>query len=429
MGIAGLTFSWLIVCIIFRKVVSTNEVHIVQSGDRTISYGKDTSNGNVYYEFPSFMPVIGVKKIVLPVSVFSLDLNGYAAYDVGRLPFVVDIQAFFRIKDSNLAASRISDLKQLQHQLMGVMQGAARAMLASSEIEEIMQGRSEFGEKFTKEVHDQLSNWGIETVKNIELMDIRDAQGGEVVSNIMEKKKSYISMQSRVEVANNRKTAVLSEIDADASAKMKQVEAAQAIETKQTEKERIIGIAKEKSLQDVREQQLTTKEKEMQIIRAQDVIRQEITRDMGIVQANEAKQAQVLEAEAILQSELLKAQGITAVGEANANSEKVMQLASVEAQVVLAKEIGENTGYQNYLITLEKIKSMQAVGIEQAKALMNASIKIIANAGDVPSTMNGVSDILSSKGGMAIGAALEGLSQTEMGKKVIDKITNIEGKK
>ena len=41
-----------------RVVVPTNEVHIVQRGNKTISYGKvtkdgeDNINGNVYYRFP-----------------------------------------------------------------------------------------------------------------------------------------------------------------------------------------------------------------------------------------------------------------------------------------------------------------------------------------------------------------------------------------
>ena len=45
--------------LLFRRVVATNEVHIVQTAGKTTSYGKDTANGNSYYEFPSWVPVIG----------------------------------------------------------------------------------------------------------------------------------------------------------------------------------------------------------------------------------------------------------------------------------------------------------------------------------------------------------------------------------
>jgi flotillin len=86
-----------LIALFLRRVVPTNEVHIVQSGKSTVSYGKDHSSGNTYYEWPSWIPVVGIVKIVLPVSVFDEDLESYEAYDKGRLPFVVDVKAFFRI--------------------------------------------------------------------------------------------------------------------------------------------------------------------------------------------------------------------------------------------------------------------------------------------------------------------------------------------
>lgn len=158
-GLVGLLVVVVATSIMFRRVVSTNEVHIVQSARKTQSYGKDTPNGNVYYEWPSWIPKFGISKIVLPVSVFDLDLAAYEAYDKGRLPFVVDIKAFFRITNSDVAAQRVSSFEDLQSQLLAVVQGAVRTILASSDIEEIMQGRSKFGDEFTKEVTAQLTNW------------------------------------------------------------------------------------------------------------------------------------------------------------------------------------------------------------------------------------------------------------------------------
>ncbi len=417
-----LFFLAICIAIVFRRVVATNEVHIVQSAKATISYGKDTPNGNTYYEWPAWIPVIGINKIVLPVSVFSLQLESYAAYDVGRVPFIVDIQAFFRIKDSNLAAARISSFHELQEQLIGVLQGAARAMLASSEIEEIMQGRSAFGLAFTKEVEEQLSNWGVETVKNIELMDIRDAHDSHVIANIMEKKKSLIQMQSRVEVANNTKTAEIAEVEAVREADMKRVEAKQTVDTRVAAKDLAVGVANEQAKQEIQEQARITKEKEMAVIRVSDVKRAEITKDMGIVKAEEDKQKTVLDAEAKLASEKLNAQGIQAVGQARAEAEKAMQLAPVEAQIVLAKEIGENQGYQTYLVSLEQIKAYQTVGTHQAEALQKAEIKVIANAGnDVTAGINSIGELFTSKGGMNVGAMLETFGQTPSGKAVIEK--------
>jgi len=83
---------------------------------------------------------------------------------------------------------------------------------------------------------------------------------------------------------------------------------------------------------------------------------------------------------------------------------------------------GNNDGYQKYLVTIEQVKATQAVGIEQAKALAQADLKVIANAGSVENGMKGIMDIFSSTGGTNIGAMLEGLAQTEQGKAILKKV-------
>ncbi len=135
-GIAAVVIT-IFAAFIFRRVVETTEVHIVQSAKATRSYGKDTPNGNTYYEWPRWFPVIGVTRIVMPVSVFDLELKAYEAYDVGRVPFVVDIVAFFRINDSNLAAQRVESFGELRQQLLAIIQGAVRTILASHDIDRI----------------------------------------------------------------------------------------------------------------------------------------------------------------------------------------------------------------------------------------------------------------------------------------------------
>lgn len=215
LGVVALIATLLTIWIVsLRRVVNTNEVHIVQSAKRTVSYGKDQEAGNTYYQWPSWLPRIGITVIVLPVSVFSLRLRDYEAYDSGRLPFVLDLEAFFRIDNSNIAAQRVANFNELNGQLTSILQGAARTILASKTIEEIMQGRAEFGDAFTKEVNEQLKAWGVTTVKNIELMDIRDSNGSKVIQNIMDKKKSEIERESRVVVAENKKAAENAEINA-----------------------------------------------------------------------------------------------------------------------------------------------------------------------------------------------------------------------
>lgn len=417
-AVIGLT---VIVALFLRRVVPTNEVHIVQSTKHTRSYGKDTPNGNTYYEWPFWLPVIGITKIVMPVSVFDLHLNAYEAYDVGRVPFVVDIVAFFRIADSNVAAQRVESFHELEAQLLSIVQGAVRTILASHDIDKIMLERSVYGEQFTAAVQDQLLSWGVVPVKSIELMDIRDAAENRVVHNIMEKKKSLIEMESRKEVAQNIKEAEIAEIDAHRERDIRDEQAQQAVGERKAEKDKAVGIANEQAQQEIKEQQRVTKEKEMAVIKVNDVKRAEITKEMNIVKADEDKQAMILRAEGDLEAKKKEAEGIKVEGEAQADAERAMQLAPVEAQIALAKEIGENEGYQTYLLGVENIAAYKVVGVEQAGALKRADVKIISNTGEPVSGMDNVMELFSGKGGTNVAAMLEGLAQSEQGEALLKK--------
>jgi len=417
-----------------RRVVPTNQVHIVQRAKKTISYGKDTGNGNTYYEFPSWIPWLGITKVVLPVSVFDLDLKAYEAYDIGRLPFIVDIKAFFRIDDSNMAAARVASFQELKDQLTGIVQGAVRSILANSELEAIMSKRSVYGETFTKEVAEQLKAWGVVPVKNIELMDVRDSNQSHVIANIMAKKQSLIEKESRTEVAHNKQLAEEAEIEALREVQLKKQTAKQAVGEREAEADKKIGIAKALSQAEVAESLKATREKEMEVERIKAVRAAEIAKEAKVVNAEAAKKAKVLEWEANKESALLEAaaklelktkeaEGIKAEGLAKAEAEKEMQLASVRAQITLAEQIGGNNGYQEYLIRIRTVEAQEAIGVEQAKNLGNADIKVIANAGSVDTGVKNVMDLFSPKGGTAVGGALEALANTEVGKNILSKFT------
>lgn len=420
-----------------RRVVATNEMHIVQSSKHTRSYGKDTEHGNTYYEWPSWIPALGVSKIVLPVSVFDIDLNGYEAYDQGRLPFVVDIKSFFRITDSNVAAQRVASFEDLQDQLKAIVQGAVRTILASSDIESIMQGRSVYGESFTKEVGEQLSNWGVNTVKNIELMDIRDSHDSHVIHNIMAKKKSSIEMESRTAVAENMRKAKTAEIEAQREVDMQSQQAMEMVGRRTAEKDKAVGIANEQAQQEITEQQRTTKEKQMAVVKVAEVKQAEITKEVTIVQATQQRETSVIKAEGEKQQTVLiadgrleaqkrVAEGISVTGAAQAEAKKLMELAPVQAQIALAQEIGDNKGYQEYLVTVRQVEANEKIGIEQSQALKAADIKIITNAGDPVGGMNSVMDLFNSKGGTQLGAMMEALAHTKNGKALLEKfgVTN-----
>jgi flotillin len=433
-------FFWVVA---LRRVVPVNEVHIIQSRKHTVSYGKGFES-NTYYEWPSWIPLIGLTKITLPVSNFAIDLPDYAAYDKERVPFLVHVMAFFRISDSNTAAQRVASFDELQHQLTSIVQGAVRTVLAGHEIDQIMLDRSRFGEAFTKEVQPQLGSWGVEAIKNIELMDIRDSKESEVIHNIMAKRTSGIERESRLVVADNTRQAEMAEIAAKREIEMARQLAAEQVGLRTAEKDQKVGVANEMASQQVKVQQRETAAKEMDVVQVKNVRGAEISKQVAVIAAAQAKEVAIVDAEATKQVAIVEAEGnktqtvltaegkleaakrnaegITVEGQARGAAETAILMAPVDAQIKLAEKIGADKGYQEYLLGIRNIEASQAVGEAQAGALKSANVKVIANAGTPSKGLSSVMDLFSAGGGTAVAAMLEGLAQSDEGRALLDKI-------
>jgi flotillin len=455
----------LIYVLSLRRIVPTNVVHIVQRGNQTVSYGTKKSS-NVYYEWPGWLPKLGVTVRVLPVSNFDIELKRYEAYDKDRVPFVVDVKAFFHISDTNVAAEKVESFEELKGQLENVVQGAVRSILAKSKLEEIMEERSVFGKQFTEAVNVDLKNWGVEAIKSIELMDVRDADGSQVIHQIMAKRMSAIDMESRTEVAKNQKMAKQAELEAkkeiDVTAAQTekiageaQAQSQQAIGIAKAESMKKTGIAEQESISDIAKAERSTAEQQMEVVKINQIKQAEIDRERAIIAAEQEKQKMEIQAQAdkfrveteaaaILEAKRKEAEAVKTVGTAEAEvimakgvseaeSRKAMELAGVTAQTTLAKEIGENKPYQEYLIKIKEVEVSQVIGVAQyesiAKALAAADLKLLVNSGDVHSGIGKLTDLFTSKGASQLNGLIEGLKQTDEGKNLISMLNSITGGK
>lgn len=490
-GIAVLGVFLTLYILGLRRIVPTNEVHIVQRNAKTESYGKDTENGNVYYQVPAWIPKWGVVVSKLPSTIIDITLDKYEAYDKDRLPFVVDIKAFFRIQDFAIAASRVFTVAELKEQLTSIVQGAARSILAKEYLEDIMSKRSEYGEEFTREVAAQLTEWGVVAVKNIELMDIKDANNEEVIANIMMKKKSAIEMERRTEVAKNLKLAQESEILAKQEIELKKQDADRQVGLRRAQVEQEVGIANEQQQQQVQAQAKVTAEKEMEVKKVREVQSAEISKQAATVKAEEEKavievnaaasikkaEAQkevavlnaqankeqtVLQAEAnkeqmILQAKANKeqvelaanadktrielkadadlkaatneAKGIKLKGESTANARELLEKAQVAGQIELKEKVTGDKDYQDFMIKQAQVEAMEKIGVEQAKNLSNADIKIFANAGSVADGVTQAGKVLSPKTGLDLGGLVESFASTPVGSEITKAVLNKLGDK
>jgi flotillin len=256
----------------------------------------------------------------------------------------------------------------------------------------------------------------------MELMDVRDADGSRVIGDIMAMKASNIQMLSRVEVANNMKAAETAEIAARQEVDVRNQEALQIVGQRTAEKDKLVGIATEKAAQEVQAEAATTREREMQVLRVATMRQAEITKDAQVVEATQDKETTILRADGDLQATKLTAEGIRADGAAQADAKKAMELAPIAAQIELAKELGQNQGYQAYLVSLKGVEAYVDVGVEQAKAIASADIKVIANTGDAVQGVGDAMSLISPRGGTAIGGMLEALKNTPEGAAILERI-------
>lgn len=145
-------------------------------------------------------------------------------------------------------------------------------------------------------------------------------------------------------------------------------------------------------------------------------------RETQILVAQGAKESQFLAAEALLEMKNKESQGIQKIGEAEAEALRLKELAPISAQIELARAIGENGGYQGYLIAIRQLEACEVIGVEQAKAMSQADLKVIANGGSIGEGMNDIKDIISARGGVQLGAMLEGLAQSDVGRKILGRV-------
>ena len=467
-GLGILTLILVLYILGLRRIVRPDQVHVVQRNNTSEVYGSSAKDnkGNTYYEFPEWIPRLGVTVKKLSTSIFDLDLPNYDAYDKDRLPFLVDIKAFFRINDFRIAAAKVRDTKELESQLLGIVQGAVRSLLAKEDLESIMSERNKYGKQFTEEVKDQLTEWGVVAVKNIELMDIKDSHGSEVIANIMKKKKSAIEMESRTTVAKNLQQAKEAEIVANQEVAIKEQDSIRQVGLRTAEVQQEVGIANEKANQEVQAQVKVTAEKEMEVQRvrevksaeiakqaaevkaAQDkevatinaetaVVKTEADKKVAILNAEASQKQTILNAEAQKQQIELKAEadlvtatnaakGIEAKGKAEALATELLTKASVQDQVTLAKEVGENKAYQEFLIAQKQIEVqgqvMSEVGVAQAQNLSGADIKMFVNSGSVPEAVGKAAGIFNPGTAFDVASMMEAFKSTPMGAEILDKI-------
>jgi len=449
-----------------RKVVPTNEVHIVQSKKNTTPFGKGQEAWNVYLDWPAWVPGFWVEVQHLPLSIFDLQLNWYKAYDVGKVPFQVDITAFFEIKEPVLAAEKVFSITELKDQLNETLKWVVRKILASKDIVEVMETRSEIKDQFYQEVFQAVKAWWVD-LKNVEFMDIRDDEKSQVVTNIMMKKRSLIESESQIEVAENQKQATIEKenkisearaaaakakssadiisSDSERDAELKRIENEKLTQNQDIEKEKILAIQKEEAKQKVYESEKETKARELAVKQLDEEKKAEIAKNIEVIKAEEQKEKSIIDAQAEKESIKLKAEAEKIKIELEAEAEKTkiesiwlaeakkidyMWTAEAKNKTQMAEALNSfDSESIAYMVKELEVELAKIVDLEKAKSLASADVKVISTWSNGGEWVKSFMDLFSANGWTNIWAMVQAAKNTMWEEKVNEFLGKIVNKK
>lgn len=394
-GVVVLGIILFIILANMYKTVPTDSVDVIVQNKtmKVYSANKQYNPEGVaaYFKIPSWFFIFKLGMVVhrLPLSIIPIKVPNFLSYDKDRARFVCNIVAYVTVSDPKIAATRFSgSIEELSKGVSYQIQATTRDVTTKKFIREIINDRKGIIDGVYQPLTEVLAHWGLD-LKDIEIVDIRDPAKGEIegeeeshvirdISSIIE---TQISSEARQKNAEQNKIARLKEAESEELAKKREIEKEELISTR--DQQRIMKVA---------EQQKLAREKELDVAKVQQVKTQEIEKERQIVIANQNKEVQAinkdnkrLEGEGDKERQLEQAKGTAAIlrenGLAEADAIRAKYLAEAEGKEKLQAALNKFEDKAIRALVAEKIVEMQrAVGIEGAKALQTAEMKVFAGS-------------------------------------------------
>lgn len=418
LGIVAVVVLFAVFFFSTYKVISPNESHVIvfMGRGRTIKspVKRDGVDGKTSYFFVPFL----MKRYILPLTNVKLDINDIHLNDKEMAPFICDVVTWLHIEDPVKAAERLdfstgNAFQSLHMDLTAIVQAIARASSMKQEILDIMRDRATFANGVSAEVDVILQSWGVKLV-NLEVNDIRDESGSQIIENYELMRKAAIESKARIEVAGRNREAVEAEQENRQAAEIATANAEKEFKTTQIERDRVVGIATQTQIQDVAIAEALTNAKKIDALRVITVGEANVTKEATVAEA-EGK------AEAIRITGEKEAQVVTLKGAADGSAIEAKGLAEAKAKDAMAKALKE---FNDAGINLEKIRA----GVEIQRAFAEAYGKIAANA-DIKIVTSGEGGNimglpLNAKTGADFGQMLEALGNVDSIKEVLATVAN-----
>lgn len=324
------------------KVIGSNEAHVlVIMGSGRKIYSPVAADGvkakTAYFYIPGLM-----KRYIMPLTNVKLDIQDIQLNDLEMAPFECDVVTWLHIKDPVKAAERLDFTTNvftgLHQDLIAIVQAIARAASMKQEILDIMRDRSTFSKGVSAEVDVVLKEWGVELV-NLEVNDIRDTDGSNVIHNYEEVRKATVASGARIQVSQRNREAI----------------------EKEQENSQLAGVATANADRAIQEAG--------------------IARDEAVGVATQAKESSIAVAAADTNQKKVDAYSVTTVGTAKVQKEAAVTTAEGEGEAIRIK--GEKEAAVVALTGKAAAEAIEAKGLAEAKAkdAMAEALKKFNDAG------------------------------------------------
>lgn len=361
----------IIICAFaWYRIVSPTEAHLVITPSKKMIISSDDSisegGKKTYFAIPSGIPFIGRRIRIMDLTIKEIVLN-QESYEKNQARFNVKSSTKYRISNINRAAETFDNDDDLKNQLQEVIISSTNAIAALYDVVDMRSKKQEMSAAIQKEMKDDLEQWGLSLI-NFQLIDFADTADSKIISDISKRREVEIQARTREENAEKLKEARIKEADAEEKAK-----------TREIAKDQVVAEREQNKEQKIAEQQKLAEQKKFDVVQVQTVRQAEIDKERAIVFANQNKETESINKQTKQlegEGDRLRAQEI-AKGEAAPILES--GLAEAQAKEKLQAALNKFSEKAIMALTAEKIVAMQqAVGVETAKALTAADVKVFA---------------------------------------------------
>lgn len=393
LGVIGVLVLIFVLCAFaWYRIVDPSEAHLVVTpyGKMVVSADDKIGDTKTYFAIPSFIPFFGRAIRIMDVTIKEIVVE-QETYEKNQARYNVKSSTKYRITDVKTASETFISNEELYEQLREVVNASVRAITVKYDVTEARANKQKMSQEILNEMKDDLAKWGLELV-TFQLVDFKDTNDSKIISDISKRREVEIQATTREQNAEKIK-----------QARMKEAEAEEKAREREIEKDKIIGEKEENKKQKIAEQQKLAEEKRYEVVKVQTIKQAEIDKEQAEVKAQQDKKVAIILAEQRKEAEEINKEQMKLEGEgyrlrelekAKGDAEPIRQQGLAEAEITKAKGFAEAEAkekLQNALnkfkddairaLVAEKIVDMQkVVGVETAKALTQADVKVFAGS-------------------------------------------------